>query len=591
MVLCFDIESSSTTGKINVEDAIFKTIAFYEYETNKYSFYTYKDIEEIKKVFKKHRIIISYYGNKYDIPILNKNGINTKNNTHIDLYEVMKKRGVYLGIKNISLSLQSVAKHLKLTTHKDENFDYNILNKNEWTEEEINHIKNYNIQDVKVTKELYDKTNTFFLPFKEYVSENDKHNMSWLTSSIPTLSYKIICHQAGLIEEYVRNPPIESYEGGFVAEPSTNEAHGNILAFDFSSLYPNIFIQCNLFSNQCNCCENKEKWNGDGFFNVKGRYCTRNQGVIEKTVNKLFLQRLEYKKVNDPREYAIKIIINSLYGIVGFPVFKNIHDYTTASDCTSIARDCVKFAAKIFEDFGFKVLYMDTDSNYIQVPDGKTSDDAVTVANYITKKLQEHMVFPSKEFVFKVDEEIKHMFFFKNGGSYVKKLYVYVTKNDELVVKGLPFIKSDSSGIGGLVFEQFMKQTIITTGRIEFDYYDILKWAYDLLEQDKTIALRTFKVGPVKNYKLDTQLQAQISKKYGPGRHQLIPNNKIGVGEGTKLCTMKEFNEAGLTIEDIDLSKFWKEMRYFCEIPAKERTQRAKKQLTQKLTLLKWFGI
>jgi len=68
-------------------------------------------------------------------------------------------------------------------------------------------------------------------------------------------------------------------------------------------------------------------------------------------------------------------------------------------------------------------------------------------------------------------------------------------------------------------------------------------------------------VGPFSQYleKSPNSLPAQISKKYGAGIYFLIPNLKgIGVGKGKKYCTIEEFTERKLTIDDIDLSNVWK---------------------------------
>ena len=568
---------------------MFKTIAFYEIEADKYSFFTFEQPKEIIEVFRKHRVVVGFNSNNYDIPILKRFGLFKFKHTQIDLYEVLKKRGAYIGLKDASKSLSNVAKILKLENYKDEEFDYSVLNKKEWTTEELEYIKNYNILDVKVTNDLYKHLYNFFEPFKEYVNTYDQREMKWLTCSMATFAYKTICNKTGIKEEYEENGKYEHYDGALVIKPKKSEAHGKILLKDFLSLYPSLFIQCNLFSNKCSCCKPEEKWTGDGFFNVKGSYCNKKQGKIEKSVKNILLDRINFKKQKDIRQYALKIVINSLYGAVGYPVFKNIHNYMTAEDCTRIAQDCIKFAMETYEGFGFPVIYGDTDSVFVEIPENKTENEANAIAKYIVKELQLHMPFPLKEFDLKTDDKIKHIYFFKSGDKLIKKLYIYVTQENNLVIKGMPFIKSDNSGIGKLIFDKYMKDKVIN-GQINFDYYDILKWSTDYLEENPDCVVRTWKVNEASTYKLESQIQAQISKRYGAGRHKLVPNDTYGVGNSTKHCTVKEFEEQGLKTENIVLNKMWKELKYFCDIPKKERKNN-NRQRKQKTTLMKWFGI
>ena len=107
---------------------------------------------------------------------------------------------------------------------------------------------------------------------------------------------------------------------------------------------------------------------------------------------------------------------------------------------------------------------------------------------------------------------------------------------------------------------------------------------------------RGFKVKRTGWYKNESQLQSQISKRYGAGKHLLITNTKYGVGKGKKYCTLEEFREQGLSVDDIDLSKMWSELGYFTDIPRKTRKVRTKtsKRLrirSEQKGLFEWSGV
>ena len=54
---------------------------------------------------------------------------------------------------------------------------------------------------------------------------------------------------------------------------------------------------------------------------------------MEEVLKKLYLKRKEFKDANDIREAALKVVINSLYGITAKPVFKNVYYPKRAADC------------------------------------------------------------------------------------------------------------------------------------------------------------------------------------------------------------------------------------------------------------------
>ena len=554
MTIIFDVETSCPEALPNPNKDTFKYMGAYDYDTEQY--YFLNDHEEIRALFKKHRVIIGFNSKYYDEPVMKRAGLWVGHQLHLDVREIIKKRANLLGCKYESKSLANLAKFFKLETGKGE-LDYDLLKKDVNTPEETALIKDYTLRDIKVTKEMFDHVHDFFEPFKEYMDAYQIRNYQWLTTTIASYTYKVFCHLCGLKEEYNDNGQKMSFEGGYVSEPSVEEAHGETILFDFTSLYPMIFIQHALVNKK-----------------------------LRDLLLKFYKKRLTYKFDGDTRQYVIKIIINSFYGLVSNPVFKSVHDYHASNDCTRIGREYIKFARKVFADFGYKVLYSDTDSVFIGLTKGLTKKSAVETATYIVKELQKGMVNTCELFKLKVDAEIKHLYFFKRGDKLLKKMYVYVDKHDELFVKGLPLKKSDGSKFGLQVFNKVIKPLLMEGTRYS-DSKTLKDEAIHLLSENIKIAQRVFYVR--ENYKLDTQLQSRILKVYGAGRHELIGNTKYGVGCGTKYCTLEEFKEQGLTVEDVCLKKFWKEMNFFLVEPVKTTNHKTKKKVDEVLS--KWLNV
>lgn len=404
-VLVFDIE----TDGLDTDTANMKWFGAYSFKDNAYYFYTGEHVEEIQKLIDNHKVVVGYNSKSFDIPICENNGLNFDYKIQIDLMRVLfrpetrtpvreniiKVNGKVLKDILPNHKLKTVAKVLGLSIQKGD-IDYNIFKQDVYTKPQIQEILKYLYADVKITKEVFEYFYKEFLPFKQYMSEDDKRKYNWLRTSPASMVYKIVCHHAGLEEEYGERPKTrKNFEGGLVLEPKREITKGNIICFDFASLYPNLMIQCNLFSDTCKCCTEEEKWSGGGYFEVDGKYCSKQQGVIEKFVKDLFIKRMKWKEEgNESMVYCAKIILNSLYGASSTPLFKSIHTEFIGSDTTSLARECLRTAIKIFEDNGYEVIYGDTDSCYIKIPNNKTKEDAKKIADGIIEELQQHMPFP-----------------------------------------------------------------------------------------------------------------------------------------------------------------------------------------------------
>jgi hypothetical protein len=155
----------------------------------------------------------------------------------------------------------------------------------------------------------------------------------------------------------------------------------------------------------------------------------------------------------------------------------------------------------------------------------------------------------------------------------LKKNYLYIVTNKdgnkEVIIKGLPIIKSNATKLGYEIFNNVLKPKIKEQGHAKFDKSYIQSILDGYLQREDALDWISieYKVKPSKGYKKDSQIHAQISRAYfggGDGCIRLVKNSKIGkVGKGTFYCTIPEAIENKLTSEDIDLEKIWKELTPF----------------------------
>jgi DNA polymerase elongation subunit (family B) len=285
------------------------------------------------------------------------------------------------------------------------------------------------------------------------------------------------------------------------------------------------------------------------------------------------------------KEYTIKICINTMYGILSKSYYELVHDQVAAADCTRIGRQWVKYMRKKFREAGYELLYTDSDSVYIKdVFNDK--ERMLKVKDEIIKDILNTVPFPQPTFDAGIDAEIKHIYFFKGRVTgdkdsdnemdeddfinkpkgLMKKNYIYVTTDNKLTIKNLGIARKNVSALSKKIFWDYLSPQIIN-GKIKFKRTEIDNLMKRLLREDITLAYMRKNVDTLNKYnKSLTGIQAQISKRYGPGIHFLIPNIRgIGVGKQIKYCSIDEFNKYDMSINDIDYTNFWKELNYFIE--------------------------
>jgi DNA polymerase elongation subunit (family B) len=323
-----------------------------------------------------------------------------------------------------------------------------------------------------------------------------------------------------------------------------------IYLFDFQSLYPNCFISGNLFT------PTKDGWNGSIIFpseitneedGIKGTY-SKQQGEMEKLLIWLFKERKKIPK-SDPRNLAYKIVLNVTYGITGCAKFKSIYNLTTASDCTALARRCIKYARYRFIKSGYECIYTDTDSIFIK-DKFNNEEKILKLAQDISEEERKGFNIYSDTHNLALETKINKMWFFRdNNGKFIKKHYIYLNNKNELIIKGIKIKQGNCSKIALKFYEEQIKQKFISNTYQPYHASDLLKELKEYSIGKEELLLKRYRVDTPESYKISegkeesTSIHYNISKKYGAGEHWLIINKRIGVGKGNKYCKLEELKD------------------------------------------------
>ena len=215
-------------------------------------------------------------------------------------------------------------------------------------------------------------------------------------------------------------------------------------------------------------------------------YRTDKQGLIPALLTKWFNERVEMRKLVkkyneegnkeledyfDRRQYIQKIILNSLYGVLGLSVFR-FYDLDNAEATTLTGQALIKFSKKITNHFYNKelgdnddyVIYIDTDSIFASAiplikkrfPKDKLSEAMMTqrileVCGEVQDYLNQSYNYFAKKFL-NLDEhvfDIKQEVIAKSGLFITKKRYGLRIINDagrkvnKIHVKGLDTVRSN----------------------------------------------------------------------------------------------------------------------------------------------------
>ncbi|OFC69864.1 DNA polymerase II [Alteromonas confluentis] len=167
--------------------------------------------------------------------------------------------------------------------------------------------------------------------------------------------------------------------GGYVMS-SKPGLYDNVLVLDFKSLYPSI-IRTFLIDPLGLAEGLLHPQNAiEGF---RGARFSRQQNFLPDIIANLWRQRDEAKRQKDAaRSQAIKILMNSFYGVLGSGGCP-FYDPRLASSITLRGHEIMQTTAKWIEGEGYEVIYGDTDSTFVFIGDNHNSDAARTIGLHL----------------------------------------------------------------------------------------------------------------------------------------------------------------------------------------------------------------
>jgi DNA polymerase II len=251
-------------------------------------------------------------------------------------------------------------------------------------------------------------------------------------------------HKSGFVAPAWNDDEFKSSPGGFVMS-SCPGFYKNVLVFDFKSLYPSI-IRTFKIDPLARISHTEPKI--EGFL---GARFSSSDAILPNLIDELTKAREQAKiQQNSILSYAIKIIMNSFYGVLGSNVCRFYHA-ELASSITMRGHQILEQTKHWIEEYGAKVIYGDTDSVFIvfeEDHEGRVvSDKGKALCASINEKWDSyckstHQIDSHLELEFETCYERFFMPTIRGQEEGSKKRYAGMSKG-KVIFKGLEAARSD----------------------------------------------------------------------------------------------------------------------------------------------------
>ncbi len=319
------------------------------------------------------------------------------------------------------------------------------------------HFVDYNLQDARLVTEILEQTDLVRLTVERSLLTGmplDRVNAA--IASIDSL-YLAEARKRRLVAPSVGSANRgERIAGGFVME-SKPGLYQNILVFDFKSLYPSIIRTFNL--DPVTLVGTQPTRSDDIATPNRARFRRTPIGILPELVTSLATERENAKRRGEAvQSNAIKILMNSMYGILGAGASR-LFSPPTANAITHLGQMLIQKAARAAEDLGYEVLYGDTDSLFVH-PHEPNTKKALALAEKTRKAIGKIVAdfisdeFKCESFLELEFEKMYHHFFLpevRGGKVGSKKRYAGLVVDDEGKEKiefvGLEAVRRDWSEV------------------------------------------------------------------------------------------------------------------------------------------------
>ena len=241
----------------------------------------------------------------------------------------------------------------------------------------------YNLKDAELVTDIFKKAGLIELSVRRsQLSGLLMDELGMMTAAFDHF-YLPKLHRAGYVAGNVKDlDTSEHAAGGYVMDPIPG-IYDDVVVLDFKSLYPSIIqtFKIDPYSNLKSNIDTIETLNGYKFSST--------HHFLPEFIDQLIEQRnLARKKKDKQLSQAIKILMNSFYGVMGSFGCRFYHPNLPTA-ITSTGHKLLLGSKEFLAEKGYEVIYGDTDSLFIKLKEGE-GENAEASGNRIAEDLNKY---------------------------------------------------------------------------------------------------------------------------------------------------------------------------------------------------------
>jgi DNA polymerase-2 len=358
----------------------------------------------------------------------------------------------------------------------------------------------YNLKDCQLVWEIFKKTSLLeFAMERSLLTGLAMDRMGGSVASFEN-AYLPKLHRAGYVAPNLGELQSDVVSPGGYVMTSRPGLFRNVLVLDFKSLYPSIIRTFKIDPYGFWVATHEDLSEHEIVPGFNGAMFSHEKNILPEIITNLWQARDQAKSDNNSSlSQAIKIIMNSFYGVLGSTGCR-FFDPRVCSSITLRGHEIIQRSRDWIHQQGFEVIYGDTDSVFVWLGDEASSSQANTIGQELASGLNQWWTNTLKkelsiESALEIEFETHYRHFFmptirgSNKGS--KKRYAGIVgeaEKESLVFKGLETVRSDWTQLAK-DFQQTLYYKIFKNE----PYEEYIVYVYQQLKQGNLDKLLVYK--------------------------------------------------------------------------------------------------
>ncbi|WP_250657216.1 DNA polymerase II [Alkalimarinus coralli] len=258
----------------------------------------------------------------------------------------------------------------------------------------------YNLEDCKLVWDIFAKTDLVnFAIERARLTGLALDRVGGSVAAFENLYLPRLHRQGYVAPNLPKNPQGVGSPGGYVMN-SMPGLYENVIVLDFKSLYPSIIRSFKI--DPYGLAEADALWRDDDEHTpeplkdisryspgYRSAYFKKEQSILPTLIEKLWHARDNAKQHNNSAlSQAIKIIMNSFYGVMGTPGCR-FFDPRLPSSITLRGHAIMNQTRTLIENQGFHVIYGDTDSIFVWIEHPVSNAEADEIGHKLVKQVNQ----------------------------------------------------------------------------------------------------------------------------------------------------------------------------------------------------------